>query len=137
MSAPDLASILHVLCEYFEGMANGDAKKIRGAFYPDARFQGMRDGKTIRRDVEEFVAMTVEAARSAPVAWSHDDWEVELIRQSGPFAVVTMTDTYRHRRYTDFLTLMREDGVWRIANKAFLCHEPDKPHKESPADILI
>ncbi|MDR3511201.1 MAG: nuclear transport factor 2 family protein [Caulobacteraceae bacterium] len=117
MSQSDLAAIADLARRYYLGMVEGDEALLRGAFTPQARFQGMRDGQEVQRGLDEFVAMT--KASAVPADPGGLDYEVVAIDLSGPVAVLKLSDLYLGRRYTDYLTLIRGADGWRIANKAF------------------
>ncbi len=42
---------------------------------------------------------------------------------SGDIAMIKLTDDYLGIRFTDFLTLLHENGEWRIVNKTFYAHK--------------
>ncbi len=122
MNTKDMAELMAVACRYFEGMADGNENLLRDAFDPEARFQGFRDGEPFRRGLDEFVAMASDAAQKAPMEWSGADWNVALVDQTGDVAILKITDWYRGRLYTDYLTLLCNKGKWQIINKTFWCH---------------
>jgi hypothetical protein len=41
---------------------------------------------------------------------------------TGDIAVVKVTDTWAGSRFTDYLTMAKHNGAWRIINKAFYVH---------------
>lgn len=118
----ETAALMNAARTYFEGMAEGNEAKLRAVFDPDAQFQGVRDGAHVRRGLDAFVTMTEEAASSDPMPWSLEELQVSLVDRTGDVALLKVVDLYRGRLYTDYLTLIRTEGTWRIVNKAFWCH---------------
>jgi hypothetical protein len=45
-----------------------------------------------------------------------------MIDQAGDIAVVKVTSRYFDDDYTDYLTLLRDQGTWLITHKAWFAH---------------
>lgn len=100
---------------YYHAMLNGDGALVREVFDADARFQGFRGGEPVRRNLDAFVAL-VESEDTTERIY---ELAVDLIDITGDIGVVRVTDRYRGRLYTDYLTVMKVAGSWRIVNKTF------------------
>ena len=47
------------------------------------------------------------------------DMKIVMVDQVAEEAVVKVEDLYMGLRFTDYLTLMKIDGTWKIINKAY------------------
>lgn len=122
MSSQDKDAIEAVALEYYGAMLSGSAIRTRSVFSQDARFWGVRDGERIARDLEEFVSMI-----ETPAQVSESEFGIELIDCAGDIAIVKLTDRFRAREYTDYLSLVRGADGWRIVAKIFWAH-PESAH---------
>lgn len=109
-----------VVRDYLDGMIFADAPRLRRAFHPQAHVIGHFDGGLEWSTVEEFIT-ACEKAGSAPVNEPYF-WQILSADVSGDIAMIKLTDDYLGIRFTDFLTLLHENGEWRIVNKTFYAH---------------
>jgi len=114
----ELSNLVALVHEYYAGMVRGDPQLLRQVFDPPARFQGVRDGTQVRRDLEEFVKMTQSPPADSSQA-GDGFLRVEMADLTGDVAVVKVRDRFRGRMYVDYLTMMKTATGWRIVNKAF------------------
>jgi len=107
---------------YLKGHATGNGDFWRQAFHPSARIEGIRDGKLVSRTVEEFAA----GASGKPA-----DDEAQRKRrivtvegtENAAFAKVELD--YPKVKFTDYFTLLKVDGEWKIMSKVY--HGQAKP----------
>ena len=107
---------------YLRGHATGDAQAFRDAFDADARVWGMRDGQMIRWTAAEYIGRA-GSGQAAPDEAQRRRW-IESIDVTGDTAVAKIVLAYPAVRFTDYMTLARIDGVWRITNKMFQAQPP-------------
>jgi hypothetical protein len=104
------------LKNYLQGQTNGNAEFIRKAFYTDARIMSFRDGKLANLGVEEF-------AKFFNGKQAKDEAErkrtIESIEVSGTAAIAKIVLDYPTVKFTDYMTLLKIDGEWKIVNKSF------------------
>jgi len=101
---------------YIKGHATGDGEYFRRAFHPDAKIQGNRDGKLLSRTREEFAA-------GAPGKPAED----EALRKRRIVSVDVVDDAafakieldYPKVKFTDYMTLLKVDGEWKIMSKVY------------------
>ena len=101
---------------YIKGHATGNGDFWRQAFHKDARIEGMREGKLVSRTREEFAA----GASGKPA----DD---EAQRQRRIVSVDVVDDAasakieldYPKVKFTDYFTLLKVDGEWKIMSKVY------------------
>jgi hypothetical protein len=115
MSKAAIEAIVH---EYFHGMYEGDAERLKAIFHEDCRLFGEHKGEKSESHVSDFLAYVA----SAPVPKNEGepyDMELLSIDLTGPVAVAHVKDLYQGGRFTDYLTCMETDQGWKIVNKAF------------------
>ncbi|HEX8636696.1 MAG TPA: nuclear transport factor 2 family protein [Pyrinomonadaceae bacterium] len=104
------------LNNYLQEQTTGDAEFIRKAFHKDARIMSFRDGKLANLSVEEF-------AKFFNGKQAKDEAErkrsIESVEISGTAAIAKIVLDYPTIKFTDYMTLLKIDGEWKIVNKAF------------------
>lgn len=101
---------------YLKGHITGKAEYMRKAFHADARIVSFRDGVLHSLSVDEFSARFQgqpapdEAQRKRFIA------QFDVVGNAGTAKVVLQ---YPGVTFTDYMTLLEIDGVWKIANKTF------------------
>jgi regulator of protease activity HflC (stomatin/prohibitin superfamily) len=101
---------------YIKGQATGNADYIRKAFHADARVMAFRDGKLVSLTAEEFASRFTgkpaadEAQRKRRIA------SLEITGNAGVGKIVLEYPTVT---FTDYMSLLKIDGEWKIVNKAF------------------
>jgi hypothetical protein len=128
VSAPERSAITEVVQLYIDGSRDGDADKLRRAFHPDARMFGSLAGQRIDVPIEEFFALA--SGRPADVDGTYEARVVSLEQvDDAATAAIEETGFWGTLSFTDFFSLARIDGEWKIVNKTF-AHTGGEP----PAD---
>lgn len=108
---------------YFQGQATGNGDFFRKAFHTEAKLFWVRDGKFSQRTSEEFAA----GASGKPAA---DETErkrrIESIDVTGSAAIVKVVLDYPTVKFTDYFTMLKIDGEWKIMNKTFTSEPKQK-----------
>lgn len=111
---------------YLQAQATGNPDFIRKAFYADARIMAFRDGKLLNLSVEEFAgrfngkAAADEASRKRTI---------ESLEISGNAAIAKIVLDYPTVKFTDYMSLLKIDGEWKIVNKSFYAEFKEQPKK--------
>jgi len=109
-------ALLAPLIDYARGHASGRPEHFRAAFRPTAHVEGVRDGRFVSWDLDAYCANFSGAP--AP-----DEAErrrtITDLRRAGTLAQATMLLEHGPDAFVDVFLLVREDGAWRIANKAY------------------
>ena len=118
VSAPEQTAITEVVQLYIDGSRTGDADKLRRAFHPDARMYGSIAGERLDQPIEEF--FKVASSQPADVDGTYEARIVSL-EQVGDAATAAIEETgfWGTLSFTDFFSLSRIDGEWKIVNKTF------------------
>ena len=102
---------------YFKGHALGDGAHMRKAFHPDAKIcSNNREGKLACMTAEDFAGRFT----SGPAAdESKRKRTIESLEVTGDTAIAKLVLDYPTAKFTDYMSLMKVDGEWRIMNKIY------------------
>lgn len=115
----DRAAIEATVQVYLDGLYEGDGDKLARSFHPTSALAHERDGTLTAVPRDEWIAAV--RARPSPKAQglARAD-EVLLIDQSSPTTAFAKVRCQIPPRYfTDYLTLLKVDGRWQVAQKVF------------------
>ena len=115
----DRAAIDAVIQTYLDGLYEGDAGKLAEAFLPTSALTSEQDGKLVvlPRDAWLEAVRNRPAPRAAGLARRD---EVLTVDQSSPTtAFVKLRCAIPPRFFTDYLSLLKIDGRWQVAQKVF------------------
>jgi hypothetical protein len=123
----DVAEIEKVLQVYFDGLYEGDTKKLGQAFHPASHlYSAGPDGKAADMPRADWFKM-VESRKSARENGSERRDRIVSIDFSGPQTAFAKVECQIPPRYfTDYLTLLKADGRWQVIAKAFHTVTKDK-----------
>ena len=114
------SAVTAVLEDYLEGLFHGDTRRLRRVFHPRAIYASPSEHPLLYRTMEEY--FPVVEARPVPSVTgdTRDDEQLLSIEfGSDDMAFARVTCGFLGKRFTDFLTLVREDGRWQIISKVF------------------
>ena len=101
---------------YFRAHATGLGEHHRKVFHPEAKLFFINDGKFTQRTSEEYIA-------GSPGKPAADEAQrkrtIELIDITGDAAVAKLVLDYPNAKLTDYMSLLKIDGEWKIVNKIF------------------
>jgi hypothetical protein len=109
---------------YFKGHATGDGEYFRKAFHPEAKLFFIRDGKFATLTLEEFIK---RASGNPPADEAQRKRHIESINITGNAAIVVVKLNYPTVNFTDYMSLLKVDGEWKIVNKTFYAEQKAKP----------
>jgi Putative lumazine-binding len=101
---------------YLEGHATGQADAFKRAFQPDARMLYAKDGHFVKTEIADYIA---RAPGKPAVDESQRKRTIDFIDIVGDAAIAKLTLTYPEVTFTDYMTLLKIDGEWRIVSKVF------------------
>jgi Putative lumazine-binding len=103
---------------YIDGAREGNAAKLRDAFHEDAWMFGSVGGQRLDVPIGDMIAMS--DGKPADVDGSYKA-RIVAIDQVGDAATATVEEDgfWGSVSFTDFFTLARIEGDWKIVNKAF------------------
>ena len=110
------AAVRQAIEHYFRGHATGQGEHFRKVFHPDAKLFAVREGKYWQLTSEEYIAR----APGKPAADEEQrKRSIQSVDISGNAAIAKIVLDYPQVRFTDYMSLLKIDGEWRIVNKTF------------------
>ncbi|HWA57006.1 MAG TPA: nuclear transport factor 2 family protein [Gemmatimonadales bacterium] len=114
--SPDTTQVRTVVETYLHGLKFNDVPSFRRAFWPDAKlFFVRRDGQLGQLSQEDWYAGFAKTAGQE----EKGDLRIAALEVTRDVASVKVVEDYPGSRYTDYLSLVRFNGEWRIVNKIF------------------
>lgn len=108
---------------YVQGHATGDGAHFRLAFHPESKLFFIREGKFASWTSEEYIGR----AKGTPAAdEAQRKRRVDFVDITGDAAVAKLTLDYPEVTFTDYLSLLKVDGEWKIVNKTFHANRKKK-----------
>lgn len=101
---------------YLRGHATGDGEEWRKAFHPSAMVTGIRDGKLQSMTAPDFGS---RAPGKPPADEAQRRRRIVSIDVAGDAAVAKVELDYPKVFFVDYLSLLRIDGEWKIAQKTY------------------
>ena len=101
---------------YLKGHATGDPEEFRKAFHPDLKLFWVKDGQLAQRTSADYIAGATgkpaddEAQRKRRIA---------SVDVTGDAAVAKVELDYPKAFITDYLSLLKVNGEWKVVNKIF------------------
>lgn len=135
--APDNASddgdaeeeaIRAVVQLYFDGIIKYDEEALRKAFHPEAHVCGTKDDGTA--DWQKFQDWVLYTRGEAPDPAGRNNTLIAIDIAGRAAAVKTVLD-WPNVHYTDYLSLLKIDGEWKIVNKIW---HRGKPSSQAGSD---
>jgi len=121
--AEEEAAVRAAVDHYLQGHATGEAAHFRAAFHPVANLYWVAGDTLAQRTGEAYIA----GARGTPPPdearrrrWISD---VDI---AGTAAVARVVLDYPNAVFTDYLSLLKVNGEWKVVNKIFHV-EPKQP----------
>lgn len=119
MTAQETEAIERAVQLYIDGAREGDAAKLRETFHPDARMYGSMAGQRFDMPITEYFAMADGSPADTGGNYKAQITSIEQVGDAAT-AVVEEEGFWGTVSFTDFFTLARIDGEWKIVNKTFV-----------------
>jgi hypothetical protein len=101
---------------YLAGHITGSPDEFRAAFHPKAMLYWNRDGAFAERTSADYIA----GAPGKPAAdEARRRRAIESLDVTGNAAMAKVVLDYPSVKFTDYLSLVKADGEWKIVNKIF------------------
>ncbi len=115
----DRSAITELLHSYFDGLYHSDVERLRRVFHPKAIYASATEGELLYRTMEDYFA--VVAVRPAPASKNEPRRDtIESIAFGGPVtALARVRCAIGPKYFTDFLSLVKLGGEWKIISKVF------------------
>ncbi len=118
----DLARI--PLENYLKGHATGEAEYMKKAFHTEGNLMFMRDGKYTTRSFAEYIGGM--SGKPAADESKRKRW-IESVHVVGNAAMAVIILDYPTVKFTDYMSLLKINGEWKIVNKSFFAEPKVMP----------
>jgi hypothetical protein len=115
----DTVQIETAVKTYLDGLHEGDAEKLASVFHPTSRLTYEEGGKLTVLPRDQW--LEVVRSRPSPKArgLSRHDEILQIDQASPTMAFVKLRCAIPPRFFTDYLSLLKIDGKWQVAQKVF------------------
>jgi hypothetical protein len=122
-TAEEKKAVAIPLENYIKAQATGSSEFIRLAFHPEAKIMFAANGKFTQLSVDEFA--TRFSGKPADDEAKRQR-SFEIIDMAGNAAIAKVVLNYPTVNFTDYMTLLKIDGEWKIINKSFNAEPKEK-----------
>ncbi|PLP96709.1 nuclear transport factor 2 family protein [Cupriavidus pauculus] len=112
----DYVAVVETVQKYVDGIRDGSAEACAAAFYRQATYFGVIDGKLTGGNVETFYEFLRQNGNALEVI-AHID--VLAINSTAAVVRVDLEKDSIGADYNDFVTLIKTDGGWKIISKVY------------------
>jgi hypothetical protein len=96
---------------------SGDPEQLKQAFHPGATMFFARNDSLIAVPIPEYIARVAESRAKGPPPQRTE--RITNVDISGTSAVARIELEYPQQKLTDYMSLVKYGGEWRIVNKIF------------------
>src|SRR5215510_14406654 len=119
MSSDERSAIEQTVQTYLDGLYEGDADKLASVFHETSALTYEHDGKLAVLPREQWLKAVRERGSPKSKGLARDD-AILQVDQAGPTtAFVKVKCQIPPRYFTDYLSLLKIDGRWVVAQKVF------------------
>jgi len=119
MNSDDRNAIEQTVQTYLDGLYEGDADKLASVFHETSALTYEHNGKLTVLPLAQWLKAVRERPAPKAKGLPRDD-AILMVDQSGPTtAFVKVKCQIPPRYFTDYLSLLKVDGRWVVAQKVF------------------
>jgi hypothetical protein len=111
----DIAAIVNLVGSYVTAMTAGDRAGLESLFFENASEVGHFQGELLWNTREAFIGMCEEAGSDS----TDPAWTIRSLSVHGDIAVVHVQNDWAGLPFDDILTLLFDQGAWRIVSKVY------------------
>ena len=104
---------------YIDSMENSDPDKVKIAFHANAKVVGYLHGDFMELSTEEFAGFVASQKPSPKEKNENIIFDILSCDIEGTIASVKIRDQYLGITFLDILSLIKQEGEWKIYNKLF------------------
>ena len=119
MSSEAYAEVVTALDLFFDGFYEGDIEKLKRIFYPNCHLFSAADGPLVDDSMEEVYEYIRTRLSPASRGQPRYDRIISIDVAAPESAMAKVQLAFGDRFFTDYLSLLRIDGQWRIISKTF------------------
>ncbi|HVF49142.1 MAG TPA: nuclear transport factor 2 family protein [Pyrinomonadaceae bacterium] len=118
------AAVRQAIEHYFRGHATGDGEHFKKVFHTDSKLFWIREGQVAQRTGADYIAGA--SGKPAPDEAARKR-TIESIDITGNAAMVKVVLDYPNARFTDYMSMLKSGGEWRIVNKTYVMEPKKRP----------
>lgn len=122
IQANEQSKIAQVVERYVKAAQTGRGEDMKPSFHEDATIFGYVDGNLFAGAIQQLFDWNDENGPATELQASLADIDVADTVATARLEL----DNWTGNRFTDFFTLLKIDGEWKIMNKVFHQHAPDR-----------
>lgn len=116
-NSPDEAQVRQTVETYLHGLKFNDVPSLKKAFYPEAKlFFVKQDGSLGQLSQEQWY----KGFESTAGKEEEGDLKIVSVDVTGNAASVKVREEYPKSIYTDYISLLKLGGEWKIVNKIYV-----------------
>jgi len=121
--AADKAAVRVPLDNYLLAHATGDPAYARKAFNSVGNMIWIKEGKYSIESFDSFIKRAFTGKPAADEAERKKHRKIESIDVTGNAATAKIVLDYPTVKFTDYMTLLKIDGEWKIVNKSYYAEQ--------------
>ena len=115
------AAVRETVQHYLNGLKHNDVESLKQAFYPEAKLFFVKRDQLGQLTQDEWYKGFASSAGQE----EKGDLQITAVDITGNAASVKVVEVYEKSKYTDYLSLLKFAGGWKIVNKIYVA-EPIK-----------
>jgi hypothetical protein len=115
------AAVRETVQHYLNGLKHNDVESLKRAFYPEARLFFVKNDQLGQLTQDQWYKGFAASAGQE----EKGDLRIAAVDITGNAASVKVVEVYEKSKYTDYLSLLKFAGGWKIVNKIYVA-EPNK-----------
>lgn len=120
------AAVRQAIEHYFRGHATGNGEHFKKVFHTEAKLFFIREGKFSQITRADYIARAGTSDKPAAADEAQRKRYIESVDVTGNAAVAKVILDYPNVRFTDYMSMLKVDGEWRIVNKTFVSEQKKK-----------
>jgi len=116
----DTVQIEAAVKTYLDGLYEGDAEKLASVFHPTSRLTYEEGGKLTVLPRDQWLEAVRDRASPKSRGLARHDEILQIDQASPTMAFVKLKCAIPPRFFTDYLSLLKIDGRWQVAQKVFM-----------------
>jgi hypothetical protein len=111
------ASVRATVDTYLYGLKHNDVASFRKAFWPEAKLFFLKKDRSLGEltQADWYKGFAASAGKE-----EEGDLRIVSVDVTGPGASVKVEEHYPGSKYTDYLSLLKIQGEWKIVNKIYV-----------------
>lgn len=126
-AAADDAAVRQTIQLYFDGLRNRDVESLKKAFHADAKLYTVdKTGALDEMNQEKWYTRIRPSAQNPDARWEVDA-NIASLEINGNTAVAKTIVEFPRVQFTDYLSLLKLNGEWKIVNKIYSAKPKPQP----------